>query len=482
MAHPAQARPPHESDLMPGRVWGALVFVTAVAAALRFPFLGHQSLWLDEIFTREIVKEATLSGLWRHVRATESTPPLFYVLEWLVNARSATAMRVIPALSSTAAAPVSYFAARRFVGPRAALASAACVAVSPMLVSYGTDARSYALLVLTALLTVWATAELLDRQSWRRLSAWVLACALCVWTHYFGAFLVVGEALLLLVVRPAARRRVGVACSAIVILLAPLVPLLAKQSSSERAEFISELQLGSRVETTVRQFAMGPDVPRSWLEAAGLVVFAIALGWGAMSVLRSSQSRPRMLLWLAAFTLAIPLLLSVTGISDRFYARNLMLALPLVIALAAPALLRARAAPLALYLALASVTSLWVATNWRYEQLDWRDALAAAERAQPSAPVLAVSASSGPVIETYLGRAPAPSGSLTTRQVWIAVEPTRPAGHRALTPRALPSLSGFTSARTLETDGFTLALERALAPTPVSASAVSSSILFPGRA
>lgn len=109
-------------------IWLLLALTTIVAAALRFPFLDHQSLWLDEIFAREILGESTLSGVWRHLQQTESTPPLYYVIGWLAGARSAAAMRVIPALALTAGVPVGYLAFRRLVGQRAALATAAMLA------------------------------------------------------------------------------------------------------------------------------------------------------------------------------------------------------------------------------------------------------------------------------------------------------------------------------------------------------------------
>lgn len=460
-------------------LWVGLAFVTAVAAALRLPFLNHQSLWFDEIYTRSILGEPSLAGVWRHVEATESTPPLFYVIGWLLGARSAAAMRLVPALSLTAAAPVAYFALRRMVGQRAALASAAVVAVSPMLVSYGTDARSYGLLVLLSLLSVWAFTAVLEEPSWRRYGAWTAACALCVWTHYFGGFVVAGEALLLLALCPQTRRRT-VACSlAIVALIAPLLPMLAHQSSSERAEFISEIHLGSRLETTVRQFAMGPNVPRTWLEGAGLAIWALALAWGAWHALRE-RSGPGVLLALAAFSLGVPLLLSASGAVDRFYARNVIFALPLAIGLAAPAMLRLRGLPLGAYLALATLASVWVATDWRYEQLDWRDALARAEQVEPSAPVFAVTKYSAPVVATYLGRALAPAAGLRADEAWVIVEPDRPAGHRWLTPAPVPALAGFTSAGTIESYGFRIELMHAARPVSLSSSSLPGAVLFPG--
>jgi len=461
-------------------VWAALALATLVAAALRLPFLDHQSLWLDEVFTSRIVREGSLSALWRHVEATESTPPLYYLLAWLLRARSAAAMRAIPALALVAAVPVTYLACRRLVGALAALAAAAIVAVNPMLVWYATDARSYALFVLTALLSVWAFSALLERPRARRYALWLGASLACVWTHYFGVFVVGAEVALLLLERPDKRRLTAAWSGAIALCCAPLLALLAAQSSDERAGFIEARSLARRVLEAVRQFAMGPNVPRSWLEAAGVLLACVALLAGAWLAWRA-RGASRALLALVATVIAAPLAVAALGITDRFYARNLIVAVPLLAALAAPALLRVRAAPLALYLALATLASVWVATDWRYEQADWRSAIARAEAIDPSAPVVAVTKTATPVVQAYLARPPIATGGLSAREAWEIVEPLRPAGRRALTPAPAPALPGFVAARALELRGFRLILELAPHTTPLAPAAGTGASVFSGR-
>jgi mannosyltransferase len=490
-AHTSQGHTPHavlehpdpaaaESALGQRTLWLLLAGATLAAAALRLPFLAHQSLWLDEIFTREIVREASLSSLWNHVEATESTPPLFYVLEWLAHARSTVALRLVPALALIAAVPVAYLAFRRLVGQRAALASAAILAVNPMLVFYSTDARSYGLFVLCALLSVWAFSALLADASRRRFGMWALACVACVWTHYFGVFVVAAEVVTLLVVRPRLRLATVGWTALLGVCLTPLVPLVTSQSGDERAGFIAGIPLATRVSEAVRQLAMGPNVPRAWLEGAGLAIVGVSLLVGVALVVCSRRPGPLVVLALAAIALGLPLLLAALGIEDRFYARNVIAALPLVAALAAPAMLRLRAAPLALYLVLATVTSIWVATDWRYEQADWKAALARAQSLDSGAPILAVGRESAPVVQTYLARQPASAGGVLAGRAWMIVEPVRAAGHRALGPAPTPSLPGFSTLRTLDVQGFVLDLLGAATPTRIAAGEVPGSSLFPG--
>lgn len=466
-------------------LWLTLGLATALAAALRLPFLAHQSLWFDEIFTRTIVGRHSLGGLWDQVRATESTPPLYYVLAKIsagvAGTRSAAAMRAPSALALTAAVPVAYLAFRRLLGQRGALAAAVFVAVNPMLVSYSTDARSYGLLVLTALLSVWALSAVLQTGSGRAHVAWVVACLACVWTHYFGAFTVAGEVLVLLAMRPSQWRRTLAWVCVMVAGALPLIPLVIHQNDSQDAAFIAGLSVPSRLEQTLRQFAMGANVPRTWLEAAGLAVLGLTVLAGAALSLRHRGGR--IVLSLALITVGVPLVLGLTGIEDRFYVRNVIVAVPLLGAVAAPAFVRLRYAPLGLYLLLAVLTSIWVATNWRYEQTDWRAAIAHAGAIDTGVPVITSGFDSTRVAGTYLQRTPTSATIRSSRAVLI-VQPSRGPGDRALVPAPIPpalvtALGGFTQSRTLLVQGFRVIVLQAPRPVAIVPGSLGGAAVFP---
>ena len=367
--------------------------------------------------------------------------------------------------------PVAYAALRRLAGERPALAAAALVAVAPLLSWYALDARAYGLLVLTGLLSVWATAALLDAATPRRLALWALAAAAAIWTHWFAGFLVLGELVALLWLRPRARRGTLVAAGAALLALAPLVGLLREQAGDERAAFIADAGLGGRLEQLARQFAAGPNVPRTWLEALALAVVLGGLAAGGVSTARTALGRAagagrdraaptprdgaRALLAIAAVALLVPLALAASGLYDRLNVRNVLFLWPLAAALAAPALLRLRALPLAAALALGIGTTLWVQADWRYEHADWRGALRRVEALDPARPVLAVTPLGAPVVAHYLDRAPATT-PLTARRAWLVVEPARTPGHRDLRPVAAPAVPGFAAAGERTLHGFRL--------------------------
>ena len=105
--------------------WLALAAITALAVVLRAVFVGDQSLGYEEVFTAHIVEQSSFAAVWHGVRATESTPPLYYLLSWLwvklSASHSPTSLRMISLAAGSLTAPVSFLALRRFVGARLAL-------------------------------------------------------------------------------------------------------------------------------------------------------------------------------------------------------------------------------------------------------------------------------------------------------------------------------------------------------------------------
>lgn len=491
--------PPHRAVSALGRdrraTIAALALLTAAAAALRLPFLGTQSLWFDETYTIHVVQAGSLGELWHRVGASESTPPLFYLLTWAwthaIGSYGAAAVRTVSALALIAAVPATCLALRRLAGAPAALASAALVAVSPLLGFYALDARAYGLLVLTALLSVWAFGAVLrDGATPRRLALWALAAAAAIWTHWFAGFLVLAEVIALLWLRPSARRGTWLAAGSVLLALSPLAGLLREQTSDSRAEFIARSRLVARVEQFVRQFAAGQNVPRTWLEAALLALGVGGLLLGTLLLARrAAATRPdgerdgaRALLALAVVGLAVPLALGATELYDRFNVRNVLFLWPLAAAVTAPALLRLRGAPLAALLILGVATSLWTQSAWPYGNTDWRGAIARVEAQASAAPVVAVGRLGTPVAALYLHRAPA-SAPLATRRAWVVVEPARSPGHRGLQPIDTPLvdqlLAAFPEHRERRVHALRLIELSAPAPVLIDPARLPEAALFP---
>src|SRR5437763_15625786 len=129
-----------------GGVAWALVGITAGAASLRFSTLGVQSFWHDEAVTVGRILRPSLIDTLKTIPSSEATPPLYYVLAWAwtkVFGLGEVGVRWLSALFGTALVPVTYLTAVRVAPRRAALAAAALVACSPMLVWYSQEAPAY---------------------------------------------------------------------------------------------------------------------------------------------------------------------------------------------------------------------------------------------------------------------------------------------------------------------------------------------------
>jgi len=456
-------------------VWAALGGLTAIAFVLRVVFVGQQSLGYEETFTASIVSHSSVAGVWRGVKDTESTPPLYYLVTWLwvklVGGHGEAALRGTSLLAGCATVPIAFLAIRQFVDRRLALVAALLCAISPELVGYSIYARSYALVVLVSAVSVWTLGLLLQRQTWRRWILWAAAAVMCVWTHYFLGFLVLAEGVVLLVQLHGARRRLLLSFGAIVIAVAPLLPLFVSQrSASERTAFIASRPLTGRLEQLVRQFAMGANVPTAWLEAAGVALVVAAVSFGLVRTRRTRATQ--VFATLALLGGGLPILSAATGVDDHFLARNILGIWICAAPLAAYGLTRARGIPLLAYSVICIATVIAVQSNWRYQAAtDWRGASARIHARAIGTAVAVMPGQELPIAEYYLDRAPLGT-PIRTEDLWVMVEPQRGAGQRALNPVPNPPLAQLWGAQLrpvaeIDYRGFRMIHLRAIVPITV---------------
>jgi 4-amino-4-deoxy-L-arabinose transferase-like glycosyltransferase len=228
-------------------VLGAIVLV---GATLRFATLGLQSYRYDEAVTVVRVLHPNFFDTMAAVPGSESTPPLYYAVAWLWSTVLGTAevqLRSLSALAGTASIVVVYLGARALPLPRrAALIAAGIVAVSPVLIWFSQDARSYSLAFLLGALSFLFFAQ--ARQGSRRdLVWWAICSAVAIATHYFAGFLVAGEAVLLLA-RREGRSSTVVAVASVAVATALLMPLALEQAKNAHAGWIAEEPVGQRLE------------------------------------------------------------------------------------------------------------------------------------------------------------------------------------------------------------------------------------------
>jgi mannosyltransferase len=314
----------------------ALAALIVVGAVLRFSTLGVQHYWLDEAVTAGLMR-MDLGDMLTAAATTESTPPLYYLIArgWaFVFGSGEIALRSLSALLGTLTIPVAYAIGATLASRRAGLVAAALTAVSPPLVWYSQEARSYALLVLLSALSLLFVARALRGGRARDVALWALTAALALLTHYFAGFLVMGEAIWLLLAYPR-RREAAFAVAGVAACAAALLPLALHQSRQGNLDFIGQIGLASRVGDAAEVFLAGPTAQRLDI---GVAILAVATVVAIALAIRAEARERQSVLALAGLALvgiAIPVLLALAG-ADYVLARNLLpfwLPLALVVAI-----------------------------------------------------------------------------------------------------------------------------------------------------
>ncbi len=378
------------------RAFWIVAGLTALAAALRFATLGAQSYHHDEIVTASRILRDGFGHAMNAVGFSESAPPLYYALAWAwtqVTGTGEFGLRSLSAVAGVATVPVAYLLGLELRGRRAGLMSAALVAVNPMLLWYSQEARAYALFALLCAVSLLYCARALRGGRRRDFTAWGVASALALATHYFAVFPIAVELVWL------ARRRGRASLPGLGILGASalaLVPLAIHQMSIGHAEWISNFSLGHRLWETGATFVTGETgdiIARQEHPALALVPLALALAALALLATRADRHERRaaaLPLSVAVGAIGVPLALALAAPSkDYVLARNLIPALvPLLvavgIAVTLPGARRLGTAVGAALLAYSLGFSVWASVSPDLQRPDW--GAVAAELGEPTAP------------------------------------------------------------------------------------------------
>ena len=477
-------RPPRTTHLSPA---AGVALLTALAALLRFPTLGAKGFWGDEISTVRLA-QLPYGDMLAQVARLESTPPLYYSLAWLWSrpfGTSEVGLRSLSALVGVAAVPITYLCGRELVSRRAGLVAAALTAVNPLLIWYSQEARSYSLLTFLSAVGLHQFARALRRPGRGPLAGWAAASCLALTTHYFAVFLIVPEAVALLIARrrraPEPRRpraALPLAVAAVAAAGAALLPLAVHQQSFGHAAWISHTSLAARLVTVPGEFAVGFDAPP--VIPLG-VALTLLMALGAVLAVRRShgthKSGAAVALGLGAGAIGLAFVLALAGL-DYLNARNSIAALiPLTIAVGAGfAAPRARVGHVAAAGVMAASVAIAVvfAGEPKFHSEDWRGA---AEDIGSSSWPRAVVATPGQAgrkpLEYYLG-ARRTSARIRVREVDVLALPHQ--GSPRVDAPALAHLRqlrlhGFRLVRRLSEHDFSMWTY--MAPWPVEISAAT---------
>jgi mannosyltransferase len=459
--------------------------LTVVAALLRLLTLSQQSFWLDEAYTVRLLR-MPFGSMLSTIPKTESTPYLYYVLAWPwthVFGTGEYGVRSLSAVAGIATVPVVYAAARRIGGARAGAIAGLLIAVSPVLVWFSQEARSYSLAGLLSALTVLCAAAYADTRRGAWLAGWAVSAALGLATHYFLVFVIAPELIWLWRTAPRDRRLAG-AVGGVVVVGCALLPLAIRQERSGHADYIANASLHTTLGQIPKQLLIGYASPGQTLTAVLVALLVLAGAVAPLALSPPVRARAAWPLTVGVAAILVPVLLALVGI-DFLDTRNLLPALPpLVVAGAIGftgwdelALAGRRPgwrlggvwAALAVA-AISVVVVVLIDTNARYQRDNWRGV---AHELGPAtqARVVLVEPSSGELpMRIYLHGARRLTQPVTVRELDLIDVPSNVQGGGIGTPFRLPpggSLPpGFTVAGLTYAKTYTVV--RLTAPTPTT--------------
>ena len=300
----------------------AVTGVLVAAAALRFSTLSLQSYYTDEATTVWLVQQSPVDMV-HGIARTQSAAPLYFGVARVWSGLFGTSevgLRSLSALLGTATVLVAYLAGARLLSRRAGLVVAALTAVSPFMVWYSQEARSYALFTFLATLSIYLYACLRGDTRPALVVAWAAVCEAAIWTHYFAVYLVATEALLLLLFVPRARRAIAAALVAITLAAVPVAALAIHQAGA--LDWLAQIPLRERISEAGQQFLAGHyQLTHARLVAALLAVVVVLLLAGARS--RAITPGLAAVAVFGAGLVTLPLVAAVLG-KDYWLTRNVM--------------------------------------------------------------------------------------------------------------------------------------------------------------
>lgn len=221
-----------------------LALILIVGLFLRVHKLGDESFWIDETATvyttqqntRDIIDDIYTTT----IHAPEyfesgGTPPFYFLVAnyWTkIVGLSEAKLRFLSVIFGIISIYFIFLIGKMIFDYRVGLVSAFILSINYLHINYSQEARTYSLVILLTLLTVYFLLNALKQKKASYWIAYVLSGTLLIYTHYFGVFVLIFEYLFLLIFWKEYRKSLKsiiLSGIGIFILYAPWMPVLLRQ-------------------------------------------------------------------------------------------------------------------------------------------------------------------------------------------------------------------------------------------------------------
>ena len=336
------------------RWWLWIGLLAAVAFGLR-AYGATESPFGDELILWQLIHGRSFGSMLTQVVQQEKTPPLGFVLSWLTSQLGPTDpwMRAPSVIAGTALVPLVGLLARRAFNSTAGLIAAAFAAVSPFLVFYGSEARSYSLaatLTCASLVLLLAATDRGEASGWLW-TGWAVVTAGAALSHYTTIPVLLTSLAWALATRKQARKALVLAAGGAFLACVWWLPSFSTQwghsaDEARRIAYLAPLSLdsiwqvgsralvGSPIWTSIRSISL-TEVPGTF----GLALVAVGfIGAAVFALVNRTGGKPKDTTWLlAAAAIAAPVALIAMSLRPHhsmLLPRNAIASLPAALALA----------------------------------------------------------------------------------------------------------------------------------------------------
>jgi uncharacterized membrane protein len=179
-----------------------LFLIILIGLLLRFYNLTFQSLWLDELHTMiETDPKISFKELLNYLSCCDLHPPLFFFLERLsfsIFGHSEWIARSLTAIAGTTSIWAIFLLGRELYNTKTGLTVAAFTCVNYYSIYYSQEARGYILAFLFASLSFLYLVRLVKNLNRKNTLLFSLFTLLMMFTHYYGIFVTIAEAFILM--------------------------------------------------------------------------------------------------------------------------------------------------------------------------------------------------------------------------------------------------------------------------------------------